>query len=73
MKTNWCTKIVGSEVILIPYTSSHVEKYHGWMQSRELQELTGSEPLREGPLDSPHKSIYGDEDCLESIRFMEEH
>ena len=57
MKTNWCTKIVGSEVILIPYTSSHVEKYHGWMQSRELQELTGSEPLREGSLDSPHKSI----------------
>merc|ERR1719495_2951678 len=45
MRTNWNTKIVGSKVVLVPYQARHVQKYHQWMKSTELQELTGSEPL----------------------------
>ncbi len=45
MKLNWTTKIVGEKVILVPYCAHHVPKYHEWMQSEELQHLTGSEPL----------------------------
>ena len=45
MKLNWHTKIMGQGVILVPYCSHHVPKYHDWMKSEELQHLTGSEPL----------------------------
>ncbi|XP_054288151.1 N-acetyltransferase 9-like protein [Macrosteles quadrilineatus] len=47
MRKNSQTKIVGSNVILVPYRRIHVPKYHCWMQSKELQELTASEPLTE--------------------------
>eukprot|EP00092_Neocalanus_flemingeri_P013097 GFUD01014113.1.p1 GENE.GFUD01014113.1~~GFUD01014113.1.p1 ORF type:complete len:198 (+),score=79.12 GFUD01014113.1:43-636(+) len=45
MRTNWTTQIVGNKVVLVPYREAHVVKYHKWMKSEELQELTGSEPL----------------------------
>lgn len=45
MKINENIKLVGNKVILIPYESKHVEKYHHWMQNPELQEQTASEPL----------------------------
>ena len=45
MRTNWTTQIVGSKVVLVRYREAHVDKYHKWMKSEELQELTGSEPL----------------------------
>ena len=45
MRTNWNSKILGSRVVLVPYREAHVEKYHEWMKSEELQVLTGSEPL----------------------------
>ncbi|XP_018793101.1 PREDICTED: N-acetyltransferase 9-like protein [Bactrocera latifrons] len=45
MRLNENTKIVGKKVILVPYCAAHVEKYHEWMKSPELQELTASEPL----------------------------
>ena len=45
MLLNWETTIQGSKVVLVPYRREHVAKYHEWMRSEELQELTGSEPL----------------------------
>ncbi|XP_036330755.1 N-acetyltransferase 9-like protein [Rhagoletis pomonella] len=45
MRLNENTKIVGKKVILVPYCEEHVQKYHEWMKSPELQELTASEPL----------------------------
>ncbi len=38
MKQNENTRIVGQKVELVPYLKHHVEKYHLWMQSPELQE-----------------------------------
>ena len=51
MRENWNTMIEGVKVILVPYKKGHVQKYHGWMKSKELQELTGSEPLSLGSCD----------------------
>ncbi|XP_019641862.1 PREDICTED: N-acetyltransferase 9-like protein [Branchiostoma belcheri] len=45
MKINEKTLLQGSRIVLVPYKKHHVPKYHGWMQSPELQELTASEPL----------------------------
>ncbi|XP_055837176.1 alpha/beta-tubulin-N-acetyltransferase 9 [Episyrphus balteatus] len=45
MKLNENIKIIGSNVILVPYEAKHVEKYNKWMQDPKLQELTASEPL----------------------------
>lgn len=45
MKLNSNTKIIGRNVILVPYRDYHVPKYHKWMKSEELQKLTASEPL----------------------------
>ncbi|CAH1180488.1 unnamed protein product [Phaedon cochleariae] len=45
MRINKDTTIVGNNVVLIPYKKEHVDKYHEWMKSTELQMLTGSEPL----------------------------
>ncbi|XP_072935710.1 alpha/beta-tubulin-N-acetyltransferase 9 [Epargyreus clarus] len=45
MKINANIKIIGQNVILVPYRECHVSKYHKWMTSEELLKLTGSEPL----------------------------
>ncbi|XP_076225502.1 N-acetyltransferase 9-like protein [Nomia melanderi] len=45
MKDNEFTKIIGPNVILVPYKKKHVERYHEWMKSAELQYFTGSEAL----------------------------
>ncbi|XP_012140199.1 N-acetyltransferase 9-like protein isoform X2 [Megachile rotundata] len=45
MKDNEHIKIIGTNVILIPYKEKHVKKYHEWMKSAELQYFTGSEAL----------------------------
>ncbi|KAJ8733848.1 hypothetical protein PYW07_014399 [Mythimna separata] len=45
MKLNSNTRIVGHNVILVPYKEYHVPRYHEWMKSEELQKLTASEPL----------------------------
>ncbi|KAJ1916100.1 N-acetyltransferase 9 [Mycoemilia scoparia] len=45
MRINENTVLVGKTVILVPYRKEHVPRYHEWMKSPELQELTASEPL----------------------------
>ncbi|GMK60005.1 hypothetical protein CspeluHIS016_0902220 [Cutaneotrichosporon spelunceum] len=45
MRLNEHTYISGERCILVPYRKEHVPKYHEWMKSPELLELTASEPL----------------------------
>ncbi|OBZ79628.1 N-acetyltransferase 9 [Grifola frondosa] len=45
MRANENTIIIDSDVILVPYKAEHVARYHEWMTSPELRELTASEPL----------------------------
>ncbi|GJE89227.1 acyl-CoA N-acyltransferase [Phanerochaete sordida] len=45
MRANENTMLVGDQIVLVPYREEHVAKYHEWMASTELQELTASEPL----------------------------
>ncbi|XP_007957867.1 N-acetyltransferase 9 [Orycteropus afer afer] len=45
MWLNQNTLLLGKKVVLVPYTSEHVPRYHEWMKSKELQRLTASEPL----------------------------
>ncbi|XP_064103405.1 N-acetyltransferase 9-like protein [Macrobrachium nipponense] len=61
MKINGRTQLVGDKVILVPYKKSHVAKYHKWMQSPRLQELTASEPLTEEEEYDMQKSWYEDD------------
>ncbi|XP_075889695.1 alpha/beta-tubulin-N-acetyltransferase 9 isoform X2 [Nelusetta ayraudi] len=45
MKINENTLLEGPRVVLVPYSEGHVPRYHEWMKSPELQQLTASEPL----------------------------
>lgn len=45
MRLNQNTVLLGKKVVLVPYTSEHVPRYHEWMKSEELRHLTASEPL----------------------------
>ncbi|XP_037547097.1 N-acetyltransferase 9 [Nematolebias whitei] len=45
MKINENTLLEGQKVVLVPYNEEHVPRYHEWMKSPELQQLTASEPL----------------------------
>lgn len=45
MRDNEYIKIIGTNVILVPYKEKHVKRYHEWMKSAELQYFTGSESL----------------------------
>merc|ERR1712003_566459 len=45
MRLNENTIIKCQNFDLVPYKKHHVEKYHNWMKSTELQQLTASEPL----------------------------
>ncbi|XP_053995134.1 N-acetyltransferase 9-like protein isoform X3 [Hylaeus volcanicus] len=45
MRINEFTKIIGTNVILVPYKKKHVKRYHEWMKSAELRYFTGSEAL----------------------------
>ncbi|RPD56239.1 acyl-CoA N-acyltransferase [Lentinus tigrinus ALCF2SS1-7] len=45
MRANEKTVIVHPDVVLVPYRTEHVAKYHEWMSNEELRELTASEPL----------------------------
>ncbi|XP_047232605.1 N-acetyltransferase 9 [Girardinichthys multiradiatus] len=45
MKMNENTLLEGHRAVLVPYNEEHVPRYHEWMKSPELQQLTASEPL----------------------------
>ncbi|XP_066586790.1 N-acetyltransferase 9-like protein isoform X2 [Prorops nasuta] len=45
MKLNKNTRIIGKNVVLVPYMEKHVLRYHEWMKSPELLHFTASEPL----------------------------
>ncbi|XP_054455095.1 N-acetyltransferase 9 [Anoplopoma fimbria] len=45
MKINENSLLEGNKVVLVPYDAEHVPRYHEWMKSPELQQLTASEPL----------------------------
>ncbi|KAM7381265.1 hypothetical protein PAMA_012216 [Pampus argenteus] len=45
MRMNENTLLEGHKVVLVPYNVAHVPRYHEWMKSPELQQLTASEPL----------------------------
>ncbi|CAB0039025.1 unnamed protein product [Trichogramma brassicae] len=62
MKINNTTQITGSKVILVPYKEHHVLRYHEWMKSEELQQLTASEPLSLEDEYKMQKSWFEDED-----------
>lgn len=45
MRINEDTLLEGKNVVLVPYNADHVPRYHLWMESPQLQQLTASEPL----------------------------
>jgi len=45
MRLNQHLQLHGEQVVLVPYTTQLVQRYHAWMQSEELREATGSELL----------------------------
>ncbi|KAI0293091.1 acyl-CoA N-acyltransferase [Russula brevipes] len=67
MRVNAHTAINGETVVLIPYRTEHVEKYHTWMQSAELRELTASEELTLEQEYAMQRSWQEDEDKLTFI------
>ncbi|KAF8478081.1 acyl-CoA N-acyltransferase [Russula ochroleuca] len=67
MRLNAHTAIVGETVVLVPYRVEHVEKYHTWMQSEELRELTASEELTLEQEYTMQRSWQEDEDKLTFI------
>uniref|UniRef100_A0A0M3HUT0 N-acetyltransferase domain-containing protein n=1 Tax=Ascaris lumbricoides TaxID=6252 RepID=A0A0M3HUT0_ASCLU len=45
MHINAGIKVVGKQVILVPYEAHHVNKYHRWMEDAELRQQTASDRL----------------------------
>ncbi|KAJ5156729.1 hypothetical protein N7492_009532 [Penicillium capsulatum] len=45
MLLNAETALSTSKVLLVPYSTWHVPRYHEWMQDEEIQQATASEPL----------------------------
>ncbi|KAI8967364.1 GNAT domain-containing protein [Mycotypha africana] len=67
MKLNENTILIGEKVALVPYRAEHVPKYHEWMKSPFLQEMTASEPLTLDEEYEMQRSWHLDEDKLTFI------
>ncbi|GJJ14277.1 hypothetical protein Clacol_008541 [Clathrus columnatus] len=65
MLVNSKTAIIGARIVLVPYRPEH--KYHQWMLSSELRELTASEPLNLEEEYTMQKSWQLDNDKLTFI------
>lgn len=72
MLINKNTIIVGTKIILVPYTLKHVGKYHQWMQCPILREETDSEELSIEEEIEMCKSWKNDEDKLTFIILSKE-
>lgn len=73
MHINASTCIRAGPVVLVPYCPHHVEKYHTWMQSEELLELTASEPLSLDEEYAMQRSWREDDDKCTFILLDAEH
>ncbi|KAJ5708262.1 hypothetical protein N7488_008063 [Penicillium malachiteum] len=67
MLLNAETALSTSKVLLVPYSSWHVPRYHEWMQDEEIQEATASEPLTLDEEYSMQRSWRRDADKLTFI------
>ncbi|XP_017122597.1 N-acetyltransferase 9-like protein [Drosophila elegans] len=67
MHLNEQIKILGRRIILVPYESRHVEKYHKWMSNDTLRQLTASEELTLDEEYEMQKSWREDSDKLTFI------
>ncbi|KAJ5622234.1 hypothetical protein N7528_005466 [Penicillium herquei] len=67
MLLNAETALSTSKVLLVPYSSWHVPRYHEWMQDEEIQEATASEPLTLDEEYSMQRSWRQDADKLTFI------
>jgi RimJ/RimL family protein N-acetyltransferase len=45
MLLNEHVAVCTNKIVLVPYSSHHVPKYHEWMQDPDIQQATASEPL----------------------------
>ncbi|GAN05913.1 N-acetyltransferase 9 isoform X2 [Mucor ambiguus] len=59
--------MIGEKVALVPYKPEHVPKYHEWMKSPFLQEMTASEPLTLEEEYEMQESWHQDEEKLTFI------
>lgn len=67
MRLNEHTKLLGQRVILVPYEARHVPKYHEWMSSAALRDLTASEELTLSEEYEMQRSWRKDDDKLTFI------
>jgi len=67
MRINESTALVGQDVILVPYRSEHVEKYHEWLKDPDIQQATASEPLTLAEEYDMQRSWHLDDDKLTFI------
>ncbi|KAI8647868.1 GNAT domain-containing protein [Parasitella parasitica] len=67
MRLNEDTVLIGEKVALVPYKPEHVPRYHEWMKSPFLQEMTASEPLTLEEEYEMQKSWHQDEEKLTFI------
>uniref|UniRef100_A0A1I7Z211 N-acetyltransferase 9-like protein n=1 Tax=Steinernema glaseri TaxID=37863 RepID=A0A1I7Z211_9BILA len=74
MRINRDTVLIGQRVILVPYEEKHVDKYHKWMESEELREMTASERLTREQEYEMQRSWREDEDkCTFIVVSKEKH
>uniref|UniRef100_A0A0K0FZZ3 N-acetyltransferase 9-like protein (inferred by orthology to a C. elegans protein) n=1 Tax=Strongyloides venezuelensis TaxID=75913 RepID=A0A0K0FZZ3_STRVS len=72
MLINKNTIVIGTKVVLVPYTFKHVEKYHRWMQCPVLRDETGSEELSYEEEIEMCESWRNDDDKLTFIMLSKE-